>query len=729
MKTIYTIPIFILSMSFAQFDDEFIRTDNFSNSRDNHFDLYWEWENDPRWLGGVNWGGQTFFGSLGFGEDFLGSSFLSDESFDVEIRFDSSEVTLCPTFRRDWNYSYGGIGTFNGSAWDVSNPDNPRRLNVCFVEWNDGSGEHQPNLIWNPDDSFRGRREYLLVMASDYDGDGTTYNDSNHPFNSDVVYGWWPKLESGFVMYESNPAILTVGVAYITNFYSYSDDQSLNLTWEINEESIDHFELWFGESPNADSMLTILSTETRAFTHTGLDNGEKYYYQLQAIDESGSPLYFSQIIWGKPNPISQNMNLLGTWDELDKYGDIWGYTDSVTGTEYALICARDDGLSIIDISSTPIEVGFVSSNQIGNDAKDVKVYDHYAILIKEYEPAQIIDLSDPHNPEVVGQIHFGLSVGDGGAHNCYVDGNYLYSIGHDMGGVQVFNMENPAEPTLAGEYSTYYYHDIYVRNDTAYAAGIYGDGVDILDVSNKNNIQLIANFNYEGSGAHNCWTTEDGNYVIVGDEIGSGTYTRIFDIQDLSNIEMVSTFIVDEEAVVHNMYVKDNYLYIGHYTEGVRIVDLSDPTNPVEVGYYDTYLRNEYGYLGCWSVYPFFESGKIVASDMQSGLFVLEYDDELLVDKEPVPSSITLGYNYPNPFNPATSIPITLNQDSNVLLSIYNVKGEKVQTLFEGELKSGKHTLNWNGTSHLGRDLPTGVYLYQIKVGQESIRRKMVLLK
>ena len=62
----------------------------------------------------------------------------------------------------------------------------------------------------------------------------------------------------------------------------------------------------------------------------------------------------------------------------------------------------------------------------------------------------------------------------GGAHNCYVDGNYLYSIGHDEGGVQIFDLTNIESPELAGFYSTYYYHDIYVKNGIAYAAGIYG---------------------------------------------------------------------------------------------------------------------------------------------------------------------------------------------------------------------------------------------------------------
>jgi len=724
--------LFLMWLSTFAFSNVVIEPDllqQSTSSRDDHFDLFWEWENDPRWLGGVNWGGETFFGSLGFGDDFLGSTLTSDDAIDVEIRFNSDEITYCQTYRRDLGYDAAGVGEFRGSAWDMSDPGNPRRLNLCFVEWDDGTDEHAPNHLWDPDDSNRGRREYLFIMMSDYDGTGETYDNNNVGFQSDVIYGWWPKLISPYSFLETNPATLSIGVAYITNFMAVSGDQTLDLTWEYEENGIDHFVLYGGQNLNPDSVVTTLSSEIRSFSHTDLENGVKYYYQLRGVTSTGEEIVFSEKIWGKPNPVSQNMNLLGMWDGREQYGDIWGYTDGSTGTEYALICARGEGLSIIDISSTPTEVGFVSSVQLGTDAKDVKVFEHYAVLIKETEPAQIIDLTDPSNPEVVGQIHFGLSVGDGGAHNCYIDGAYLYSIGHDAGGVQVFDLSNPISPELVGEYITYYYHDIYVRNDTAYAAGIYGDGVDILDMSNPNNIQLLANFNYEGSGAHNCWTTEDGNYVVVGDEIGSGTYTRIFDVQDLENIEMVSTFIVDEEAVVHNMYVKGDLLYIGHYTEGVRVVDISNPHNPTELGYYDTYLRNEYGYLGCWSVYPFFDSEKIIASDMQSGLYVLEYENQLLLDKEHIPSRITLGINYPNPFNPTTSIPILLGQDSNVLLSIFNMRGEKVQTLFDGKMKSGQYTLNWDGTSHLGKDMPTGVYLYQLITEREAVQRKMVLLK
>ena len=707
------------------FEDEF----NLNNSREDSPSLYWDWLNGPPWLSGVDWGGETFFGSIGFGEYFLNSSFSADDAYNIKIIFDSNETSYCQTYRRDLGYSAAGVGVFLGSIWDMSDPENPRRLNICFVEWDDGTGEHTPNLLWDPDDSGYGHREYLFIMDSDYDGTGTTYSNTNTAIGGDMVYAWWPRLETGSVFLQTNPAELSIGVVTIHPFISYSNDEEIILEWEFDEGGIDHFELLASNTFPPEEILIELDSELRSYAHTNINNNEKFYYQLRGIGSNDEILFYSERIWGKAHPVSSNMSLFGTWNNRSNYGDIWGYADANTGIEYALMCARDEGLSIIDITNEPVEVGFVSSDGNGVDAKDVKVYDTYAVLISEREPAKVIDLSDPANPIVVSTIHFGNSSTDGGAHNCYIDGEYLYAIGHDINGIEIYNLSNPESPTLAGTYDSYYYHDLYVKNGIAYGAAIYGEGIDIIDVSDFSQMELLANFNYEGSGAHNCWTTEDGNYVIVGDEIGDGNWTRIFDIQDLNNITMVSEFIVDAESAVHNSYVKGDLLYIGHYTEGVRIVDLSDPTNPVEIAYYDTYPKNIYGYKGCWSVYPYFESGKIIASDLQSGLFVLQHTPPLGIESSITTETYSLHQNYPNPFNPSTRIEYSISLESFVDLSVFDISGNFVKALVNSNQLTGMHSIQWDGTNEMGNKVPSGIYFIKIKTGDFSESRKMILLK
>ena len=439
-------------------------------------------------------------------------------------------------------------------------------------------------------------------------------------------------------------------------------------------------------------------------------------------------LYFSKGINIAAQDTSFNMNLIGTLNLQSNYGDIWGYTDANTGKEYALLCVRNEGLSIIDITDDiPVEVGFEDAVNPGIDSKDVKVYDHYAILINEKGPVQIIDIAKPADPVTVATID--LPNGSG-AHNAYVDGKYLYIIGeNNSGGILIYDMSTPTKPIAKGTFTPFYYHDIYVRNDTVFAAGIRGDGIDIIDVSDKDKPFLIANFNYPGSGAHNVWTTEDGKYIFVGDEIGSGgNHTRVFDIRDFANIEKVSDIIVDPEAIAHNCYVKGDLLYIAHYTEGLRVFNVADPVNPVEVAYYDTYPAEGYGFLGCWSVYPFFASGKIIASDMQSGLFVLQLDlHPTNINKEETsffPKTAHLAQNYPNPFNPSTTIAFSLPTRQKVELKIYNMMGQEIDLLLSEMRNAGNHKVKWNANGISG-----GIYFYQLKAGSFVQTKKFILLK
>ena len=329
---------------------------------------------------------------------------------------------------------------------------------------------------------------------------------------------------------------------------------------------------------------------------------------------------------------SDSLYLWGRWHGRTGYGGSWGYVDSATGNEYALICSRPQGVSIVDINTwPPQEVGFMPSITPGRDAKEVKVYRHWAFVVKENEPIQVFNLANVTNPVQVSTI----TPINSGSHNCWVEGNYLYVVGnHGVGGLEIWNITNPANPgARVGQYNTYYYHDIDIRNDTLYAAAIYGQGIDVLNISNKANPTFITNWNYPGSGAHNIEISPDGQYAFVGDEIGSsGQWTRVFEISDIHNVQLISQIVVNPSATAHNSYYRDGFLYIAHYTEGVRIWDVSNPFAPSEVARYDTYPGMGFGYNGVWNVYPFFPSGKVIASDMQTGLYVLQWGNFVCPD-------------------------------------------------------------------------------------------------
>jgi len=88
--------------------------------------------------------------------------------------------------------------------------------------------------------------------------------------------------------------------------------------------------------------------------------------------------------------------------------------------------------------------------------------------------------------------------------------------------------------------------------------------------------------------------------------------------------------------------------------------------------------------------------------------------------------------NFPNPFNPTTTISYQLPENSEVELAIYNLKGQKVKQLVSnsaGQLSAGQHTVTWNGTDNNNKSVSSGIYFYKLSAGKSSAMKKMLLLK
>lgn len=85
--------------------------------------------------------------------------------------------------------------------------------------------------------------------------------------------------------------------------------------------------------------------------------------------------------------------------------------------------------------------------------------------------------------------------------------------------------------------------------------------------------------------------------------------------------------------------------------------------------------------------------------------------------------------NYPNPFNPETTIRYQIGNREHVSLIIYNALGQRVATLVDDIQEVGVHNVRWNGMTDSGRILPSGVYLYQLQTDSFSATRKMIMLK
>ncbi|MEX1276453.1 MAG: choice-of-anchor B family protein [Bacteroidota bacterium] len=336
--------------------------------------------------------------------------------------------------------------------------------------------------------------------------------------------------------------------------------------------------------------------------------------------------------------MSQNVQLLGNYQghrELNPsntyYSGVWGYYD-VDGREYGII-GTFNGTAVVDLSFLPDslhEVAFLPGPQASYSYREFKTYLHYLYIVSEGgEGVQIVDLSGlPNSIRYVGNFLFD---GYSRTHTIGETDGYLYLNGGNatpIGGTAIVSVRHPEQPQKLGVFSGHYVHDSYVHGDRFYAAGIFGIGLSILSVSDKQNPILLKTIEYVDAGTHNVWTTDDGKYTLTTDEIGSTPKTlKIWDVQNLEMSTKVGEWNPRPGETIHNVYVKGDFAYTAFYKAGFLVADISDPSNPTTAGYYDTYPTvNTITFDGAWGAYPYLPSGRILVSDMQTGLYVFGFD-------------------------------------------------------------------------------------------------------
>jgi choice-of-anchor B domain-containing protein len=354
-------------------------------------------------------------------------------------------------------------------------------------------------------------------------------------------------------------------------------------------------------------------------------------------------------------------------DRSTVLNDLWGWTDPETGREYALV-GRTNGTSFVDLTdaSNPVYLGNLPLHEGANVNiwRDIKVYRDHAYIVADNageHGVQIFDLRQLRNvsnrPATFEETaHY---AGINSAHNIVIneESGYAYVVGSSGGGetcgggLHMVDIREPQNPKFAGCFAdastgnarTGYSHDaqcvMYRGPDEQYRGreicfGSNETALSIADVTDKAQPSAIASASYPNVAyQHQGWISDDHRYYYTndeGDEIAGTvprTRTIIWDIQDLDDPVVLKEHLGTTSSSDHNLYVRGNLVYESNYVSGLRILDVTDPKNPVEVGFFDTvpWGNDAPGFNGSWSNYPFFRSGNILVSSMREGLFILRY--------------------------------------------------------------------------------------------------------
>ena len=275
------------------------------------------------------------------------------------------------------------------------------------------------------------------------------------------------------------------------------------------------------------------------------------------------------------------------------------------------------------------------------------------------------------------------------------------------------------------------YNNVLVANNQGYQHPQWGTNSAFVAIANNYNVNILNNWtvanNIGGKNAVEFNTSAIG-YVN----------NSIFYNPDIIH----SNEIIECNSINNSLIYKANYGYPNAIASLINV-------NPIFAGMIDDSLTPdmpEYYYLHETS--PCIDTGMSDVSDLnipamdlagnhriwngRIDMGAFEYDSEPYVSiKDPTIPTVPNYHlsNYPNPFNPTTTISYTLHRAGNVMIDIYNIRGQKIKSLLDDFKTSGNHQIVWNGKDSSDRDVSSGIYFYQMKTSDFVQTKKMILMK
>lgn len=432
---------------------------------------------------------------------------------------------------------------------------------------------------------------------------------------------------------------------------------------------------------------------------------------------------------------SLNVSKLFHWDDAaipegtanfqNQYNDVWGY--AANGREYAFL-GSSLGVHVFDVTD-PVNSVLIDQvpgrfSGVGVTHRDYKVFeDHlFATCDQGASSLQVMDLQ--YLPDSVHVVYDSDSLLVR-AHNIQIDPVHkrLYTCGGSTH-FSVYDISNPSNPSLlsdceadipwwAAEVS--YVHDCFVRDNIVWCND--GDALHVIDFTDVEDPVILGSLtSYAGQGYnHSGWMNDQGMLYAMADET-HGSPLKFVDATQLNDLEVVSTVTsgVDPTSILHNPFFTGDLVHVAYYYDGYWLWDLSDPLQPILLGYYDTNTSpNTDSYRGAWGTYPFLPSGHVLVSDMQTGLWVLDIDQATSAEARSEPPVFRVSPTL-------TQGPVTVTNLSGSgpsQIDVFDTAGSRVMNATTNDVS---YQLNVN-------DLHDGMYIVRATSGRSAHTQRIVI--
>ena len=235
----------------------------------------------------------------------------------------------------------------------------------------------------------------------------------------------------------------------------------------------------------------------------------------------------------------------------------------------------------------------------------------------------------------------------------------------------------------------------------------------LIKTDNLGNEIFYENFEFSTS-AEFVYTNND-NFIFISDE-------KIHKLDSDGNI------LWDIDIPFHSTSIiadENNYVIAGYDVGNPCVLKIDDNGNQLWFANYNT-NSNDFIY----DIIKTNDNGYALTGRSDDYLYIMKLDSEGISSADLIINSNFKCNNYPNPFNPTTTIEFSIQSDSNIELSIYNTKGQIIKTLTDSFFEKGNHSVIWNSDNNFGKSVSSGIYLYNLKVNGKTVAvNKCVLVK
>lgn len=343
---------------------------------------------------------------------------------------------------------------------------------------------------------------------------------------------------------------------------------------------------------------------------------------------------------------SQGLELVSAWQGSEEAPWDPGFDANVRVVDgVAYLVRGDDGLRIIDVRdpAKPRDLGHFPAES--DNFNDVKVVDgpdgkRYALVASAVHGVVVVDVTHPARPDRV--TSFSTTDPSVGAHTLFTetigDVTYAYVADALTPELGIFDVTDPAIPRRVGGYTTgnrdWEVHDLHVSGGRAYLNAALG-GLIVVDTQPDPAAPvLVGQFMPDPPEySHSNWVTVAGGKKIAvhGDE-GYDAHLTIVDVDPASPgfMQAIGELSLRDEVSVHNIMAVGERAYVAWYQDGIRVIDLRDPTQPTQIAHYNTWdpeQSNAAFFEGAVGLDVHEDEGLIYAADTQQGLVILRISE------------------------------------------------------------------------------------------------------